>query len=795
MKTKLLSFVLTVSMIATLGFNVKAANYEPQGKQTADKRSEALQRLSSLSNGNLKFSSEESNGQIFLSGRLSSANEVSVESVLNYLEQNKDIFGLENAKDNFQMVNKDKDELGYTHFKMQQTIKGLPIEGKTISVHYNNEGIVTALNGNVENKAKEITKLSNGNILEKDAIDIALRELSFKKIKQDPTVKKIVIVEDDKAYETYKVNVNYKEPTLGEWNVYVEAYSGNVLKKEDRMRYDGAVTGTGTAVVGGTKPLNLYQSGTSYQMKDITKPMNGQIVTYTANNTTTEQLQLISNTANVFNTESFKAGVSAHYFAGVVYDFYKNLFNRNSIDNNGMSIISTVHYDNAWNNAGWGSGQMVYGDGDGSTFTYLSGDLDVVAHEMTHGVDEKTADLIYQGQSGALNESMSDVLGVLIETYDKYNVRNGGTWSFNVSDWVVGDEIYTPNTPGDALRSLANPTLYSQPDNMSSYVNTTSDNGGVHTNSGIPNKAGFLIAQSVGCEKTARIYYRALSTYMNSSTNFAGARTALIQAATDLYGATSAEVTAINNAYDAIGVGGSTPPTPSTDTYEPNNTTAQAYAINPGTTYDSYIYSATDVDYYKLTTTQAGTITVNLSNLPNDYDLYLLNSSGTQLGKSENGSTIAEKITYTGAAGTYYIKVMGYSSVYSTTVAYALKADFTGTPTPTDPYEPNDTIAQAYQISSGTTYNSYIYTATDVDYYKFTVASSKSISISLSNLPGDYDLYLVNSSGTVLASSEKAGTTSEAITYTASAGTYYVKVIGYSGAKSTTVKYALKVTY
>ena len=175
---------------------------------------------------------------------------------------------------------------------------------------------------------------------------------------------------------------------------------------------------------------------------------------------------------------------------------------------------------------------------------------------MTHGLTSCTADLEYKDQPGALNESMSDVMGVLIKTYDKYNVENGGNWKFNQGDWIIGEAVYTPNIAGDALRSLANPTLYNQPDNMNNYYNDRygQDNGGVHTNSGIPNKAAFLVAQKIGCEKTAKIYYRALTTYMTKTTNFKGARDALAQAAKDLYGSNSSEVSAINNAYRAVGI-------------------------------------------------------------------------------------------------------------------------------------------------------------------------------------------------------------------------------------------------
>jgi len=388
------------------------------------------------------------------------------------------------------------------------------------------------------------------------AIEIAKDSKTFTELTEEVKAENYIYFDNQTAYEVYKVTLAYDLPEIESWEIFVDVYSGNIIASESLIREAGPVTGTGTAVNGNTRKLNLYQNtATSYQLKDTTKPMTGTINTYTANyrNTTTGTLMTSPST-----TVSDPAAVSAHSYAEVVYDFYKNLFNRNSLDNRGMSIDSIVHYGRNYNNAFWNGYKMIYGDGDGSYFTFLSGDLDVVAHEMTHGVTSNSADLVYEYQPGALNESMSDVLGVLVQTYDKYNVANGGQWTFNSADWVVGDEIYTPGVAGDALRSLANPTLYDQPAHMNNYQNLPNtqngDWGGVHINSGIPNKAAYSLAQNIGCEKTARIYYRALTVYFNSTTNFSQARLGLIQAATDLYGTNSTEAQAISNAFASVGI-------------------------------------------------------------------------------------------------------------------------------------------------------------------------------------------------------------------------------------------------
>jgi bacillolysin len=786
MNKKITALIASVVMLVSTATSY--GSYTKVNAKEFDKKGQLISTLQEKSSGKLKLETNDRNGhQIFISGKLSDKKVPSADEAINFIEENKELLDFKGTKNDLKVLETSKDALGYTHVKLAQLLAGYEIKDRLLTVHFDGDGYIVNFTGNIENKINSITKLGTKNIAPNQAVEIAKNKLGVVELRKDPSFQKQILIKEDKAYEVYKVNIQYNIPEIGNWDIYVESNSGEIVKQDSNIRFDGAVTGSGTAVDGTIKTLNLYQSGTTYQLKDITKPMTGQITSYTANHAQVEPGTLATSTTTTISDE---AEVSAHYYAGMVYDFYKNLFNRNSINNSGMNIISTVHYGSAYNNAFWDGSQMVYGDGDGSQFTYLSGDLDVVAHEMTHGVDSSTANLNYQDQSGALNESLSDIFGVLVETYDKYNVKGGGTWTFNSANWVVGDDVYTPGTSGDALRSLANPALYGQPATMSGYVYTTSDYGGVHTNSGIPNKAAFLIAQSIGCEKTARIYYRALTNYFISTTDFAGSKSGLVQAATDLYGAGGAEVSAINSSYTSVGIGSS-----AQDTYEPNNTISQAYAINFSQGYDSYIFSSSDIDYYKVSPTSSGSINLNLINLPGDYDLYLVNSSGTVLARSENGGTTSESLTYSNsAAGTYYIKVVGYNGAYSTTQAYNLKATFTGGGS-SDPYEPNDSTSAAYAIASGTTYNAYIYSTTDVDYYKLSKTTSGTITISLTNLPGDYDLYLRNSAGTIVAYSENAGTTSESISYSASAGTYYVEVVGYSGAYSTTTKYALKATY
>gem|GEM_PF-409252 len=562
MGKRLISLILGLALTCTVSAPAFAeeVNVDKEAKKV-----QAIEKLEKLSNEELEL--KENDGQVFLSGNLSDEEVPGESSATEFLEENKALFGIDSAKEELKVVEVKKDDIGDTFVKFAQVIEGTEVENSLINVHYDENGVIVSVNGNLEEN-KEVTTLGSDVISQDDAIEIAKSQFKDKTLKNTPKVaEKVIITQDGVNYEVYKINIFFMEPTIGNYDVFVDISSGKVIKTENKIRFNSSATGSGIDVLGETRELNLNQSGDQYQMIDLTN--QGSIYTYDMKkNTDISNRSVVSNSTGKFTTEDDKSPVSAHYNADKVIGFYKNLFNRNSIDNNGMTIESHTHFDSNYNNAFWlgnviidgigVSGSMFYGDGDGQKFTYLSGDLDVVGHEMTHGVIEYTANLAYHNQSGALNESMADVFGVLIATYDKYNVEGGGNWTFDAADWVVGDDIYTPNTPGDALRSLAEPTLYGQPAHMTEYYELADtkaeDWGGVHINSGIPNKAAYNIASNIGMEKTAKIYYRALTEYMHADTNFEQATYCLMQAATDLFGKDSNEVTAIKNSFASVGV-------------------------------------------------------------------------------------------------------------------------------------------------------------------------------------------------------------------------------------------------
>ncbi|MFF2650504.1 M4 family metallopeptidase [Streptomyces sp. NPDC058045] len=201
---------------------------------------------------------------------------------------------------------------------------------------------------------------------------------------------------------------------------------------------------------------------------------------------------------------------------GATFDLYLKAYRRDSIDGAGLPLVASVHYDEKYNNAFWNGDQMVFGDGDGEIFLDFTLPVDVIGHELTHGVTQHTAGLAYQGQSGALNESVSDVFGSLIKQYTL-----GQTAA--EADWLIGAGLLAPRVSGKALRSMKAPgTAYDdpalgkdpQPATMADYVDTTDDNGGVHINSGIPNHAFYLLAKELGghaWERAGQIWYDVLT--------------------------------------------------------------------------------------------------------------------------------------------------------------------------------------------------------------------------------------------------------------------------------------------
>lgn len=245
--------------------------------------------------------------------------------------------------------------------------------------------------------------------------------------------------------------------------------------------------------------------------------------------------------------------------AGATYDLYWEVYKRNSLDGNRLRLNSTVHFQKNYDNAFWSGEQMVYGDGDGQLFNRFTLAIDVIGHELTHGVTQYTDNLNYSDQSGALNESFSDIFGSLVKQR-----QQGETAS--QADWLIGEGLFTSNVKGVALRSMKAPgTAYDdpilgkdpQPAHIRDYVNISDDNGGVHINSGIPNHAFYLMATAIGgfaWEKTGNIWYISARDKFTSNTDFQNAADLTFQTAGELYGQGGPEQQAVQFGWDGVGI-------------------------------------------------------------------------------------------------------------------------------------------------------------------------------------------------------------------------------------------------
>lgn len=487
---------------------------------------------------------------------------------LNYLKKNEGKTGINNPDKNLKVKSVQKDKLGMTHVRFNQAINGVSVEGSEVVVHFNKNNEVVSVNGRVNQTIADDAVDTAVFLSSESALKTALSSVSApEELTYEPTAELVVLPFEGGNYTAYKVNVNFMGDEPGNWFVFVDAKTGEVIDKYNGLMHaDEKITqkGSGKGVHGEHRELHITQvkepnAGTKFALADYSHENLDGIVTYDAKNDNTSS----NDTLYVGNSAAFigdydRALIDAHYNSEKVYEYYLNEHGRNSLDGEGMAIISKVHYGNNYNNASWNGRWMTYGDGDGVFMTSLSAGLDVAAHEMTHGVISHSANLVYRNQSGALNESFADVFGALVDD----------------SDWEMGEDIMAPAAKADGvtvLRSLSNPNsvivsneqrrAYSTnggvyPDHMDEFYHmpTSVDGGGVHVNSSITNHAAYLIGQEIGREKLGQIYYRALTVYLTPNSDFSDARQAIVQSAIDIYGEGSAEVTAANSGFAAVGI-------------------------------------------------------------------------------------------------------------------------------------------------------------------------------------------------------------------------------------------------
>ncbi|MFJ2562997.1 MULTISPECIES: M4 family metallopeptidase [unclassified Streptomyces] len=460
-----------------------------------------------------------------------------------------------------------QDADGTTHTRYERTYAGLPVLGGDLIVHSSKAGKtqgVTRANKAAIKVATLTPKVATAKA-EKQAVTLA-RAAGSEQTTADQAPRKIIWAGDGTpvlAYETV-VGGLQEDGTPNQLHVITDAATGKKL-----FEYQGIETGTGKTLYSGTVTLTTTLSGSTYQLYDTTR---GGHKTNNLAGGTSGTGTLFTNTTDVWGTGTASssttdqtAAADAAYGAQTTWDFYKSTFGRNGIKNNGVAAYSRVHYGNNYVNAFWDDSCfcMTYGDGSGNTHPLTS--LDVAGHEMSHGVTANTAKLNYSGESGGLNEATSDIFGTGVEFYAN-NSKNPG-------NYLIGEQLNL-NGNGTPLRYMDKP---SKDGGSADYWSSTVGSKDVHYSSGVANHFFYLLAEGSGAKtingysynsptyngatvtgigraKALQIWYKALTTYMTSTTNYKAARTATLNAASALYGSSSTEYNTVAAAWTAVNV-------------------------------------------------------------------------------------------------------------------------------------------------------------------------------------------------------------------------------------------------
>jgi Zn-dependent metalloprotease len=482
---------------------------------------------------------------------------------------------LESESTGFRVVGAVTDADGTTHTRMVRTYDGLPVVGGDLVVH---QGPAGGWHGISQTLAAPLQVATTPAVSADAAAGRALasapatRDITGAREQSSRLVVDATSGSGRLAWEVLTGGTQ-DDGTPSRLATYVDARSGKVLWREQQIE---TVDGSGQTLWSGTVPLSVTKSGTTYQLKNdgirgntYTTDMKNKSDSYACQlfgiNCSTGTL--ITSTTTTFgngtNANRASAGADAQYGSNETWDFYKTTFGRDGIFGNGAGSYNRVHYGNGYVNAFWDGSKMTYGDGDGTSYGPLVS-LDVAGHEMSHGVTENSANLTYDGESGGLNESTSDIFGTMVEFYAT-NANDPG-------DYLIGEEFDLKKHVG--LRRMDNPA------SDGSSANCWSSGVGnldVHYSSGVGNHFYYLLSEGsgaktlngvsynsptcngstvtgIGRDAAAQIWYRALTVYMTSSTDYHGARTATLSAAKDLYGSGSAQQNAVATAWSAVGV-------------------------------------------------------------------------------------------------------------------------------------------------------------------------------------------------------------------------------------------------
>lgn len=475
------------------------------------------------------------------------------------------------------LSNAEQDQLGYLHYRYYQVYQGVPIENSMYIVHTKAGQVVSAGGAIVTEFDPLMKQRSYASLSSKKAVDVAINYVNAKVYAwQDPSMEQRIKMQTNDQKATYapkaslvwyspnedvssrelrlcfKVDVYARQP-LSRAYYFVDANTGKVLGKKDEIFFSDA-TGTANTAYSGSQTIHSDLSGGNYRLRDYTKG-NGVITLHGESGQRGNDYT--SSSANWTLTGTNIAALDAHYGVSQTYAFYYSNFGRNSYDNAGTALYSYVNDPTYTDNAFWDGSAMNFNKRSNSSQNPggVTG-IDVTGHELTHGVTQETSGLNYSKEPGAMNESMSDIMGKSVQFWSKPSDIN---WLMsNDMNWII--------------RSMSNPNSQGQPDTYKGtyWYSGSGDNYGVHTNSGVGNFMFYLLVtggsgtndngdayavSGIGLDKADQIIYRTNTTYLSPTSQYADWRTACINAATDLYGAGSNEVIQVQNAWHAVGIG------------------------------------------------------------------------------------------------------------------------------------------------------------------------------------------------------------------------------------------------
>ena len=567
------------------------------------------------------------------------------ESAFQYLSAVSKVIQIQKPSDEFVIKSIETDERGQTHIRMQQVLSKIPVWGSEIIVH-EKEGQITLFNG-IYFPTPSVKKLEPSILntqaetlvradLEKKTGFKTLPDAAKEQIGGEQLRSELVIFHknEQRGAERLTWHVVAYPNVLHRYEYFIDAENGAILdsyhssctisghlsgideteKKNvapkisenteganldvsNRTVLDGAFTATALDLLNVSRTINTYQVGSKYYLLDASRSMYnpsslmpnkpiGAIQTFDYNNSDDGPYSYITSTNNSWNNPK---AVSSHYNAGTSFNYYRTTFNRNSLNAKGGTITSFINVTDggqSMDNAYWNGEAMFYGNGS-QAFLPLARGLDVAGHEISHGVIQNSANLKYKDEPGALNESFADIFGCMIDR----------------DDWQIGEDVVNGRSvfPTGFLRDLANPNNGGtginstgwQPKHVNEKYNGSSDNGGVHINSGITNYAYYLFANNgaVGKNTAEQVFYRALTTYLVASSKFIDCRAAVEQSCKDLFPTNAAIITAAQNAFGQVGIGGG------------GTTTGVVYQqdlpVNPGS--DWVVYVSNDQTKLQLT--------------------------------------------------------------------------------------------------------------------------------------------------------------------------------------------------